>query len=324
MPTSKRSWIVHIQGLEHIFALRGPLTVENSSKFDRALLESFRPIMILGALFTGKPSLMSSNEWCATTKTHEFMARPELFRTSIPSPDISFLLSVLAQLPGLLMERDRCLRLAKTEQSARTYGNILCVRFAQLWRELKTWKEMWDLNHQKSVYKIVPSSGTCSISIRSWTYAFSFADIKVAEAFVIYQVVVILLAGISLQLCEPGLSLSYPTLGGFDSLSECSLISDIEMSAMNICRSVESHFQLYQTSQGQPDFYLLFPMHVARQAFNNLGWLFELAWLSGLFDMVLPKITMGLWTDLDISDKVVGTYIGQFGKNRSNSADISS
>ncbi len=317
MPTSRRSWIVHILGLEQLFALWGPVAFRNSSILDRALLESFRAIMILGALFTGKPSLMSKEEWDVTISPQDLMARPELFMTSTVTPDISLLLRLLAQLPQFVLERDSCFQQMADGLSSHTKLNTVWALIIQLWQDLKSWKENWDINHQKCIFKAILFPSVCLTSNGALATGFDFTDIKVAEAFVMYHVVVILLAGVSLPLFESSFCLSCPVLDAFEGVSESSLISDIKISAMNICRSIESHFRLYQSSQGRPDFYLLFPMHVARQAFNDLDSSSELDCLSQLFDIVLPKTTMGIWTEMNLSDKVIGTYKQHVSRKRS-------
>ena len=314
MPTSRSSWMSHILGLERLFSLRGPLTIKNSSILDRALLESFRPIMILGAFFTRRPSLLSKLEWITTSHPQDSNVRPDLFQTSTATPDLSFLMGFLAELPVLFLERDKCLRLVEAMQSPNAYESRVWAKVVLLRQTLQAWKNIWDNDHQSDVYETFPITKVESTQRVPWITAFSFIDIKIANVFVMYHVVVIFLTGLQLSLFK--ISLRHPSsvFATFDSSSfrQNQSIADIENAAVSICRSIEYHLQFLQSSRNPRDFHLFFPVLVARRTFHQMGRFSELTWLADAFEMMLSRTTMGIWADMDISDDFIGFHGGPF------------
>ena len=304
MPTSKSSWKTHIFGLERLFASRGPLTTENSTIIDRALLEYFRPIMILGSFFSRMPSLMSKLEWTATTKPQDVMKRPDLFRTATATPDLSFLMWLLSQLPELLLERDKCLRLEKTKKASRASRNNIRSKKMELQHELDAWKTKWDIEHSGDVSEIFPTAGADPTQVPPWKTVFTFTSIEIANAFVMYQTVMSLLSGVALSMLRIGPRPQSSFFTPFDDLEfdELQSVTDMEDSTISICRSVDYYQHPTQVAQGQRDFLLLFPMHVARRALKQMDRVSEFVWLASAFETVQSKSTMGMWADIDISD----------------------
>ena len=308
MPSTSSSWIAHILGLERLFVHRGPLTIDNSSLLDRALLESYRPIMVLGAFFTQRPSLMCRDEWKSTTLPLDRVTRPDWFSMPDKAPELSCLMDQLAQLPGLFQDRTKLLQQADATGFSHKLESKVWTKIVELLHCLHTWKRRWDTDHQSQVHKVRPAA---EVSQCHWPAVFEFDHINVANAFVMYHAAVILLTSVPLTLRKAGLQPpnSNPASPSF---GESQLVADMETSANSICRSLEHHVQLLFSSPTQRDFHVFFPAHVARQALVNMGRLAQLDWLDEVLAVVFSKTGLGMWTNMEISDHLFGSHEGLF------------
>ena len=314
IPSSKTSWMVHIDGLERLFTARGPLTVENSSVLDRALLESYRPVMILGSFFTRRPSLMSEVEWRPIPQPWDLGARSDLISAPAKFPGLSCLMDILAQLPALFLERTKCLRPAKKTYRPSKSESKLWSEVVQLQQSLQAWKSRWDGDHQTKVHEVVPVTKVKSTRVVPWITVFDFEDIEVANAFVMYHIVTILLTSVPLSLLKASLHPPPQMLTSFDAISfdESHLITNIETSSVSICRSLEHHLQLLQSPQNERDFHVFFPVHVVRRTLTHMCRQSELAWLEDVFKTMLSKTGLGVWANMEIDDDFMGFHEGLF------------
>ena len=319
MPTSQSSWMTHILGLERLFALRGPLMTENSTLLDRAVLETCRPLMILGAFFTQRPSLMGKPEWQVITQPQGPEISPFLCQRSIAVSDLDFLMGIVAELPTLFQQCDKCIRFARTKSSPPqpTHVIIVWTRVGQLQQELQAWKEKWSDIHQSEVYETLPITTVDSTQVMPWTTVFYFNNVELAITFTMYHSVVILLTSILTSLVEVGIlgpPFSASSISDYHGVSvNQSLLSDVETSVRSICRSVEYYLQFLQPCQAPADFYLFFPMHVARRASIKLGHSSELAWLADAFKVMRSRYPMGVWVNMDFANHFSGFQEGLFG-----------
>ena len=314
MPSGTSSWMVHILGLERLFASRGPLTLENSSILDRALLEVYRPIMVLGAFFTGTPSLMSKPGWGPTTLHQDSIARPDLFSVSNAESDLHCLLWVLAQLPILFMERDKCLRQVETDDSLLQFEADLWTEIAQLMQSLQAWRCGWASEHENQEHTVITTSKADGGGKIPWETGFEFENVSIASAFVMYHAVLILLASVPLSLLKAGLcppSQSFNNVGGI-SFDESQLLTAIQTSAISVCRSLGQTLQSLQSSQHQRDVYVFFPIHVVRRIFIHTARTSELEWLDEISEAMLSRTSLRMWATVEISDEFVGFHRGLF------------
>lgn len=306
--------MVHILGLERLFALHGPSMTEYGTILDHVLLETCRPLMILAAFFTQRPSLMGEPKWRAITQTQETDGSPSLFQSPAAVSDISFLMDILAELPALFIQCNKCIRLAKTKQP-NTHVSIIWSRAKQLQRKLQSWKTIWDDNHQNEVYEALPNTAIDSTQTVAWTTVYTFSCVELANTFTMYHTVVILLTGIPISLRTAGLEppCSICTTSDHSSANLSQSLIDIEISVQKISRSIEYYLQFVQPSQAPADFYLFFPLHVARRAATQLGLPSQLAWLADAFETARSRYPMGLWANMDFADHFSGLQEGLFG-----------
>ena len=319
MPTGKSSWMIHVLGLERLFALQGPLITEKSTALDRLLVDSCRPLMILAAFFTQRPSLMGKPEWKVTTPPSLISnAIPHVFQTSIAVSDVSFLMGILAELPAIFLQCDECIRLAKRmKHSPHTQVSMIWYRVEQLEREVRVWKDKWIDNNPKEVCITSPATMIGSTQDIAGTKVFQFGSVELATTFTMYHTVLILLRSIPISLLKAGLELSFSastTTSDYDGMLNLSqLISDVRISVRSICRSMQYYIHFLRPSQAPVDFYLFFPMHVARRASTQLGYSPELAWLIDAFEVMRSSYPMGVWAHMDFANRFSGLHEGLFG-----------
>ena len=306
--------MVHILGLERLFATCGPLTAGNSSILDRALLEVSRPVMVLGALFTGRPFLMSKSGWQSTSLSQDTLARPDLFLVTMAESDLSVLIGNLAQLPIIFMDRVACIRQKETNNSSCGSENELWTEVDQFLQSLHAWRTSWgneDRNKIKAVIPVTEADGTHPVP---WRTTFQFKDVKTATAFVLYHATMILLTSVPLSLLQAGLHPPFQTIDecgdlGFDAGQ---LINDIEKSAVSICQSLGHVLQLLRSSQHQRGLYVFFSIHVVRRTFIHMGWSSELTWLDAIHRVMLSTTSLRMWANVEMSDKFIGFHRGLF------------
>lgn len=284
------------------------MTVENSSLLDRALLERYRPIMILGAFFTQRPSAMCREEWKATTLPLDRITRPDWFSISDESPDLSFLTDVLAQLPALFRDRTKLLQRREKTIYPQKLETQVWTKIVQLLHSLQTWKRRWDGDHPSQIHSIALAAG---VSRCRWSTVFEFEHVQIANAFAVYHATVILLTSVPLTLRKAGLQPPF-TNARSTSFDESRLIADIETSADSICRSLEHHVQLLLSSPTQRDFHVFFPAHVARRSLINMGRLPQLEWLDDALALVFSETGLGMWANMEISEHLFGDHEGLF------------
>ena len=310
MPTGKHSWKVHILGLERLFALHGPPTTEQKNTIDCSLLDLCRPLMILGAFFTKKPSVMSEPGWRLYTQALEPEVAHSSVTPSIVQSDVSFLIAILAELPALLSQCRQCIHKAKAEPSSPAQFNSTMVwtEARQLQRRLEDWKQQWNKTHQNDAHDIISRSSVNSTKTMSLSTILSFESIAAATTFVLYQSVIILLKIISLSLLRAGLPEPHspvPSVSHSDRENDHrSLVIDIETSVRSICQSIDYYLPNLQPSKTPPDYYLFFPIYIARWASIQLDYTSELVWLIDANHRMRSKFPMGIWVQMDFDNHI--------------------
>ena len=285
---------------------------ENSTILDHVLLESCRPLLILGAFFTQRPSLMSKPEWKvmqprgSDEKTHFSQA-------SSAASYMSYLIEILAKLPALFLQCNECIGYSKTEPSSHTYVSTLWNTAKQLQEELQNWKEKWDNDHRNEIYLVLPSTAVNSNHIMAWNTILQYSSVELAITVTMYHTVIILVTSIPQSLLKIA---SFPSSSTF-TISDNPIIihplPNIPNSIHIICRTIEYFLHLLQPSQAPADYYLFFPMHVARRASVQMGFSLELAWLTDAFEMMRLRFPMDVWASMDFKDQFSGLEEGLFG-----------
>ncbi|MCJ1471619.1 hypothetical protein MMC13_000259 [Lambiella insularis] len=311
MPSSNSSWTVHILGLERLFALRGPSFAVEGTVLDLVMLETCRPVMILGAFFTRKPSVMGQPEWKALAKPQESDRTTHLFQSSTKEDDMSFLMEILAEIPALFQLCDNCIQTAEPRQPSSATIGMIWSRAKQLQQELHAWKEKWHSVHLSEVYETLSTTAVNLYQSTAWTTIFYFSSVEVANTFIMYHPVVSLLTSIPTSLLKAGLGLQCS--GPTSCISAEQSLPDVKVSVQNICRSIEYYLHFLQASQAPPDFFLFFPLHVARRTAKQLGYSSELAWLDDVYEVARLQFPLGICANKDFGDRFNGSGEGLFG-----------
>ena len=327
MPTSNFSWMTHILGLERLFALRGPVMTGSSHGLDNIVLNICRPVMILAAFFTQRPSLMSSPEWKVTPLPHYSAKTPVLYQLSDVAADMSTLMGILAELPPLYIECDRCVQSARKRSSPPSMVPSAAVwtKTRQLYQEAQVWKQKWSkINPNNPRDPFTMSKFDLPEFTTNWATAYVFETAEIAMTFSMYHSMNILLLSIPASLYRADL-LPPPSMPSktrssssdfdfyFSSGDQQLLLSEFKTSIHSICRSIEYHFHALPPAQAPADYHLFFPIHVARRASMQLGYASEFAWLSAVYERLKARYPMGVWASMDLRNHFSGLEEGLFG-----------
>ena len=289
---------------------------ENSSELDRALLRLCCPLMILTAFFIGKPSLLSIPKWRSIAYSGYAKERYSP-HSPIAMSELSFFMEKLAELPALYQQCNECLIHAKGETVVPHLPKLLnlITRVSRMHDGIRAWKQKWDDEHQDDQHETLPSATTATAQITPWT-TIKFLDLNAALILAMYNSVLILLTSISKSLLEADQSNSFcltSTEGENDIIEMQELpLLDVKASVQDICRSADFYLQSLQPSHAPADYYLFFPVHIARRASLQSGYSFEYFWLDKVTEMMKSKFSMGIWANMDLGDRFSGLHDGLF------------
>ena len=321
MPGSKFSWMTHVLGLECLFASQGPLAAEDRNPLDQALLDLCRPLMILVSFFTKKPSLMSKPEWQIVKQSRGPDQGACWFQSSVAGFDLSFLMGLLAELPALFLRCDDCVRIATTKTAPPPLAdvNMIWSRVRQLQQDLQVWEASSNYDGQEKAIGNLPlhEVDPALANNLGWTTVFSFKDMEHAATFNMYHTVIILLTSIPISLLEAGLFDLHPSdvsvwNENLGSASQ-SLSLKVKKSVHNICRSIEYYVCFQEPVRPPADYYIFFPIHVARRASFRMALSPELAYLTDASKRVKSRYPAGLWANMDLDNRFSGYQEGLFG-----------
>lgn len=303
--------MTHILGLESLFASRGTVAAAEMTHRDQIILEWCRPLMILGAFFTRRPSLMNEPVFKKTVHLCE----------SGGALDLSFLMSVLAELPAVFLQCDACVG-ATTKKpfvSQSTDVTLIWAKVRELQESLRAWKDVWNEDVDPKLWEVMPISGVDSIKANdvTWTTVFHFSKTAAAIAHNMYHSTVILLTSIPLSLLSAGLFDNRPSLLAEEHCKASdmneALLLEARTSIRSIYRSTEYYLHHLQPGQAPADFYLFFPLHVARRASIKLAYPSELAFLTEAFENMKKKFPKGMWVTNSTVNRFNGYEEGLFG-----------
>lgn len=321
MPASKFSWMTHVLGLECLFASQGPLAAEDRNPLDQALLDLCRPLMILVSFFTRKPSLMSEPGWQIVKQSQGSDQGACWFQSSVAGFDLSFLMGILAELPALFLQCDDCVRIAITKSCPQPLADVSMIwsRVRQLQQDLQAWEASSDYSGQEKVIgnKPLQEVDPTLANDVGWTTVFSFKDMEHAATFNMYHTVIILLTSIPIALLEAGLFDLHPSDFSIwnDNLGSASqsLSFKVEKSVHSICRSIEYYIYVQEPIRPPADYYIFFPIHVARRATLRMTLSQELAFLTDAHKRMKSRYPTGVWANMDLNNRFSGYQEGLFG-----------
>ena len=315
MPTSTTSWTVHNLGVERLFALQGPSTV------DTALVDFCRPFMVLAAFFTQKPSIMSEPSWRNLTPQQSLNKNMLAIQYPATYPGVSFFMGILADLPALYLQCDQCIRIVKVEPFGPSPADVATIwtKARRLRFKLQKWKSNWSRDENNKAYE---SSLHRHVKL-SKTDWLSQNPVKGSDIFetmltlAYFYCTVILLTSIPLSLLQAGLrNTEFCPQSALEcdyTASSRTALSDIEKSIQGILRGSTHYLELPHPAQPPADFYLLFPLRIARRAsiqFFKSSELVELdAAIAGM-QSIHPK---GIWAKMDFGGRFSGHHAGLFG-----------
>ena len=321
MPGSKFSWMTHVLGLESLFASQGPLAAEDRTPLDQALLDLCRPLMILVSFFTQKPSLMSEPGWQIVKQSQGPDQGACWFQGSVAGFELSFLMGILAELPALFLRCDDCVRIATTKCCPPSPADVSTIwsRVRQLQQDLQAWEASSNYDGQEKVIGSLPLQEV-DLTLANdvgWTTVFSFKDMEHATTFNMYHTAIILLTSIPISLLEAGLFDPHPSdfsiwnhnLGN----ASQSLSSKVKTSVHSICRSIEYYICVQEPMRPPADYYIFFPIHVARRASLRMALSPELSFLNDASKRMRLRYPTGVWANMDLDNRFSGYQEGLFG-----------
>lgn len=262
---------------------------------------------------------MGKPEWKATMQPQGLDKRLNTSETLTTASDLSFLMGILAEIPTLFLQCDEYVRLQGQNSFLTPPAHVatFCTRIGQLQKELEGWEEQWMCTYADEMYETLPITKVESTQGPAWRTVFHFNSVKLAVTFAMYHSVIILLMSIPAALLQAGLiDRSYSIFNDSDSHighPTQSLLAGVQKSIHSICRSIEYHLQFQQRSQMPADFYLFFPIHVARRACVQLRLSPELTWLTDASEAIKINYPMGVWANMDFGDRFSGLEEGLFG-----------
>ncbi|KAH8653789.1 hypothetical protein BX600DRAFT_85948 [Xylariales sp. PMI_506] len=282
---SEHSWLRHIDGLEQFFSTHQPIEGERS--ITSALLEITRPVMIVAALHARRPSLMARREWTAAA-----IYRQSKNNKFSPESAIADLLDALAELPSLYHEGDALETRKRPYPGINNHYMVVTVR-ALINRSLDLRDRVLLMKSQLQVIRQVidfPSilyTPVAPVQPYPCTHIRNFSTIHWANAFMLYNTLVVLINQflsslyLLLPVCEvevlSGESVSKQT---FAAITE--IIESIPYQ-ISFLRSTSTF------TTGNRNFYLLFPIRIARQALllsHSAQDTTKRLWLDDIFDMI--------------------------------------
>ena len=313
MPSSKSSWLAHICGLERLFAFHEPPTAETSTRIGSALLATCRPLLIIGSFFTQKQTVMGEPKWKAKPPPRSPDGTSTSSPTSATAGDLDLLLGFVAEIPLLFTQCDAAIQLIKRSSSPPPPARVseLWARVGHLQQHLQTWHGEWHANHRNEIYESRPITKLNSTHPTPWTTVFYFRSSALAIVFNMYHSAVLLLNSIPTHLLKAGLpdpSSSTPSL-----LDREPPLPTVKPSIQSICRSIEYYLQFLAPEHAPVDYYLFFPVHVARRACIQHDHAAELAWLEDADSAMKARYRMGVWAKMDFVDRFSGRQEGLFG-----------
>ena len=313
MPHNESPWTTHILGLDRLLALHGPFTANNND-VDCTLVQTCRPLLIIGSFFTQKPSSMSKPEWKVSPPPQTLDGTSSLYQSLSVISDLDPVLSTLAELPALFQKCNELVRLVEAGSSpSYKKSSVIWTKVGAFQQELQTWKENWSENHRSEVYEVLPISPVKSEYTVLWTNGLYFSKAELAIAFTFYHSAIILVNSIPINLYNVGLfDLSYSICG--TSASDLNSIRrSVRTSVHSICRSVEYYLQIVQPIEAPVDYYMFFPMHVAKRATVQESLSAEFRWLEDAFEAMKAKFHLGVWAHMTLDDRFSGFGEGLFG-----------
>jgi hypothetical protein len=142
VPSSPKSYLTHILGLERLLELRDPTTLKDCSYRTLCLYKGIRHMILFASLRGRRPSILARPEWKAVLRTG----------LSLEKPQEQEILSILADCSVLIAASDEGRKYQYTHDQAfaKLQAQIEAKAMELLW-SLLVWKEQWNAD-KRNVY----------------------------------------------------------------------------------------------------------------------------------------------------------------------------
>jgi len=272
--SSKSGWLEHAGGIGRLIELRGP--EQHQLEPDKEILDSNRVLIVLGCLVKRKRCFLERSEW----KIIPWALEPEL------KQPIHYQQDMLCDIPGLLEDasalHDEALRSdERVHLHTRLSGNIYSHLGA-----LYQWRWEWERNNPHCCYETekIQAPGEAQPIFPAML---SFASLIRANEINIYNCILLLLLKLGSEVIGPSFNFAISNQTHLHNTSSNPLYLPGQAPnplaiAAEICRSVDYHLLEHQNSAGA--FFLLFPLRLAYQTFNEGT--NERRWVVGVLEKI--------------------------------------
>ena len=280
--------------------------MKEQCRLHRALVEVCRPFMILASFFTQTPSVMSQPEW-KMTPLNEASGEDRSSCSGAVS-DLDFLLEIFADLPVLFRQTEECMQYAQSTDTSPSFAKISIIynRVRHLKQELQNVRERLYGGQCGNISATLSTITTPSVETMPWVKAYCFNSVEHAITFTMYHTAIILANTVPILLLHAALLgrqyTMYVASNGDQNVSVQGLCTETKASIHNICRSIDYYLQFLHPSDAPADYYLLFPIYVARQASIKQSYSVEAAWLKHAMKAMKSKYSMGMCANIDFDN----------------------
>lgn len=187
VPTSPKSYLQHMLGLERLLELRNPS--EQYSAKTHSLYKHMRHMLIFSSLLTGRPSVLAKPEW-------KVVMRSVCSESEKPTQD---LFDVLADVTVLNVERNNLLKHwdLNSEKSLQKRNDTL-ERARALLDQLQEWNKRWETDNANTrvetstpIDKLESLHGSLGGGTRPFTTVFEFSNDFSAGMLMFYNTTLI-------------------------------------------------------------------------------------------------------------------------------------
>lgn len=259
---------------------------------------------------------MAESSWRVKAKAYNHASEPVSIQEPGVLSDASFLMDVLAQLPALFTHSNQCIQQAFIASSPAVSARVCAIwaNIEQLRQHLRAWKVDWDYRTRSQIISSPPFDAS---HVSPSKLVIHFRDIKVATTFSLYHSVHLLLNSIVAPLIQASLvsqSFQGPYSSGcLDGSLDQQILADDRRSIYSICSSIDCFLQQQLSLQTLPDYYLFFPLHVAKRAAVRQDLTTDIEYLKIKYDSMISKYPMGVWANMDFGNRFNGRGDGLFG-----------
>ncbi|KAH4215963.1 hypothetical protein HBI25_221940 [Parastagonospora nodorum] len=267
--SNEHTWMHHMNGLEQLFAMQGPVSVK-SNPSSSALLDVTRPTMIVAALYARRPSLMSRPEWSAVT-----MHNPTEGGLGHLISGLDYLMDALAQISVLYHVRDKFVEGEATTDSGGANAHLesiqaLLDRALSIREDVSTQRNRWTAARQDSESLTIPCGAVPSTQPHPCSVVTQFSSLEAANASTFYNAVLIMINQFIVSV--------HALLPLHDAQATALTLSSeqISVAVTDILMSIDYHLPFTDPAvasasgtSGPRNIYLLLPLRIAHRALSQ-------------------------------------------------------